>query len=102
MPALERALALEQMDRGTPPIAQHLDLDVARALEALLEVDRAVAEGRLGDPPGARDRLGETRRVGHDLHPLAAAAQGRLHEDREADRAGRLDQLRGIVALDAR
>ena len=57
--ALQRAVALAEMDGVALAVAEHLDLDVARLVEVLLEVDRVVAEGgaRLG--AGGGERLGQ-------------------------------------------
>ena len=44
--ALDRALALAEMDDGAVVIAEDLELDVARVLDVLLDVDVADAEGR--------------------------------------------------------
>ena len=56
--ALQRAVALAEMDGVALAVAQHLDLDVARLLEIFFEVDRVVAEGgaRLGAGGGQRVR----------------------------------------------
>ena len=48
MPALHRAVALEEVHRVPVLVAQHLHLDVAGVLQELLDEDRAVAEGVLG------------------------------------------------------
>ena len=44
--ALDRALALPQVDAVPVRIAEHLDLDVARLLDELLDEDAVVAEAR--------------------------------------------------------
>ena len=46
--ALQRAVALAEMDGAAAAVAQHLDLDVARAREIFLEIDGVVPEGGLG------------------------------------------------------
>ena len=43
--ALDRALALEQVHDVAVPVREHLDLDVARLLDELLDVEPVVAEG---------------------------------------------------------
>ena len=50
---LGRAVALAQVDDVAVAVAEDLDLDMARALDELLDVERAVAERRL--------RLGRSR-----------------------------------------
>ena len=48
MPPLQRALALAQVNHVAVAVADQLDLDVARPLDQLLDVDLGVAEGALG------------------------------------------------------
>src|SRR5215470_4943338 len=38
--ALQRTIALAEMDRAAAPVAEHLDLDVARPREIFLQIDR--------------------------------------------------------------
>ena len=45
MAALDAAFALAQADHVAVLVGQHLELDVARALDELLHVEIAVAEG---------------------------------------------------------
>ena len=52
--ALQRAIALAEMDGMALAVAKHLDFDVARALEIFLDIDGVVAERGLGF--GARGR----------------------------------------------
>ena len=46
--ALERAVALAEMDRVALAVAEHLEFDVARIAEIFLHIDGGVAERRLG------------------------------------------------------
>ena len=46
--ALQRAVALAQMDGVALAVAEHLNFDVARLGQILLEIDAVVAEGGLG------------------------------------------------------
>jgi len=48
MAPLDRAVTLAQMDANPVAVPEHLDLDVARLLHELLEVEHRRAEGRLG------------------------------------------------------
>src|SRR2546428_13841686 len=84
MPALERALALEQVDRLPLPVARNLHFDVRRTDDPLLEIHGPVAEGRLRQPRGALQRLGEPGGFLDDAHALAAAAECRLDQHRES------------------
>ena len=46
--ALQRAVALAEMDGLALAVAEHLNLDVTRLFEIFLEIDGVVAERRLG------------------------------------------------------
>ena len=56
MAALQRAFALAQMDHVAMLIAQHLKLDVARALDQLFHVNVGAAESLLGFRSGGLKR----------------------------------------------
>ena len=62
VPALERAVALAEMDGAALAVADHLDLDMVRLGEIFLEIDAAVAE--CGPSLGTRgvEGLGEVLR----------------------------------------
>ena len=66
-------------------VAEHLDLDVARPEDRLLEVDGVVAEGALGLALRALVGGHELLLVVDEAHALAAAAGRGLEHDREAD-----------------
>jgi hypothetical protein len=90
MPALNRALALAEVDEVALRVGEDLNLDVARALDGALDVDRGVAEGR--SRFGAR-RLEGRRQLffrSDEAHALAAAARRGLEHNGVADRARRL------------
>jgi hypothetical protein len=99
MAALQRAVALAQMDHVAEPVAQHLDLDMPGVADEPLEIERIVAEGcpRLGRRGGEDGRQVGQRR--HHLHAAAAAAGGRLDHHRQADPFGRPSRLVGVVHL---
>ena len=82
MAALQRALALAEMDERAAAVADDLDLDVARLRQQLLDVHAIVAESarRLG--AAARVRGGQLVGAAHDAHAAAAAAGHRLDHDR--------------------
>ena len=61
--ALDRALALAEVDDVAVVIAEDLELDVARVLDVLLDVDVADAEGRLGLALRGLERLGQLFRL---------------------------------------
>src|SRR5204863_9642881 len=88
--ALERAVALAQVDGIALAVAEHLELDVARVAEIFFDIDGVVAEGalRLGA------RLADLRfelvwRIDH-LHSAAAPARGGLDDQGIAGALGHL------------
>ena len=88
--ALDRAVALAEVDDVALRVGEHLDLDVARVLEVALEVDGGVGEELLALARGALERLLELVLGHRDAEALAAAAAGRLAGDRVADLLGLL------------
>ena len=97
VPALDRAVALEQVHHVAVAIAEHLDLDVARSQNRLLDVDRFVAEGLLRLAPRALEGARELVLLVHEAHALAAAAGRGLEHHRVADaRSRRLGLFHGV------
>ena len=91
---LDRAVALAEVDDVPVGVGQHLHLDVPRVLEIPLDVDRRVGEVRPALALGGLEALhGLVRRPDH-LHALAAAAGGRLDQQRVADLLAERDDLR--------
>src|SRR5206468_3268009 len=84
--ALDRALALAEMDERAVAVAQHLHLDVAGTDEELLEVDAPVGEGGPGLAPGGGERVRQLGPARHRAHALAAAARGTIGTARSAAR----------------
>ena len=85
MAALDRAVALEEVDHLPVPIGEDLHLDVARALEVALDQHPVVAEGGLRLAPRHLQGLREAGRVLDDAHALAAAARRSLDQHGIAD-----------------
>ena len=83
--ALDRAVALAEMDDVAVRVGEHLHLDVPRVLEVPLDVDGRVGEVRLAFAPGGLERALGLVGVAHDLQALAAAARRRLDRDRPAE-----------------
>ncbi len=81
------------MDDVPVVVAEHLDLDVARRLHVLLEVDVTHAEGRLGLAHGGLERPRQFLGRPDDPHPASAAAGHGLDDDRIAQLPGDLDGL---------
>src|SRR5262252_1932744 len=85
MAALQRTIALEQMNKIAARVAQDLKFDVARALDIFLYQQRAVAESLLGLAPSGLDGAVNCAFGSHDAHALAAAARRGLYQNRKAD-----------------
>ena len=85
VPALHRALAVEQVQHVALAVADDLDLDVARRSEVALQehVVRAERGGSL--PPCRGDGLFELVRLVHQAHPPAPSTGRGLDQEREAD-----------------
>ena len=83
--ALDRAFALAEVDEAAVPVAKDLDLDVARAGDQALGVERTVAEGARRLRPAAGEGLGDLGLAAHGAHAASAAARDRLEHDRRAD-----------------
>ena len=100
MAALDRAVALAERQRAALAVAEHLDLDVARADDRALDVERPVRERRLGLGGRRPERGLEVVRIGDEPHAAASAPGRGLQEEREADLArerARLLEARGPV-----
>ena len=95
---LDRALALAEVDDGAVMIAEDLELDVARVLDVLLDVDVADAEGRFRLALRGLERLAQLLHVADDAHAAPAAAGHRLDDHRQAEVLGDLRRL--LLAVD--
>jgi len=93
--ALDRALAFVQVQAVAVGVAEHLDLDVARALDELLDEDAVVAESVFGLGLARGEALVRLLVVPGDAQALAAAAGRRLDHHRVADVPGDPDRLLG-------
>ena len=83
--ALERAVALTQMDGGALAVAEHLELDMAGIAQVFFKVDGRVPERRLGLRARLGDQGGEVVRIFDHLHAAPTAARRRLDDHRIAD-----------------
>ena len=97
--ALDGAFALAQVDDIAVLVAEHLDLDVARVDDELLDEHAVVAEARLGLRAGRAVAFLGLLGVEGDAHALAAAAGRGLDHDGVADLGGDLDGVLGVVDL---
>ena len=91
--ALQRTVTLPQIDRVAVLVAQHLQLDVPRVLQILLNKHGAVAEGRLSFLTRHPQHRSQRRLIMAHLHAATAAARRSLDDDRESDLLGNLDRL---------
>jgi hypothetical protein len=96
MPSLHRAVALAEMDGVAHLVGQHLELDVTRVLQILLQVNHVIVEGRRRLGLGQGDGVEQGRFGVHHAHPAPAASAGRLDHDRIADLAR---QLQGALLV---
>ena len=82
--ALHRALAFAEREAGAVLVGEDLDLDVAWALDVLLDVHRIVTECLFRLVHGAGQRRRHLGIGAHDPHSLAAAAGSGLEQHRVA------------------
>ena len=99
--ALDRAVALAEVDRVAFAVGEDLDLHVARCDHRALEQERVVAEGPGRLAARRFDRRRQRGLVLDEPHSLAAAAGRRLDHQREADLARLFDQQRVVLLLTA-
>src|ERR1700682_910597 len=88
MSALQRAVALAQMNDPALAVADDLDLDVPGPLEVAFEIDVAASEERRRLVLCDRQHASELVAIARDLHAAAAAAGRGFDQDRVADGAG--------------
>ena len=93
MPSLDRTVTLEEMHGRAVRVSEHLNLDVARLDDRLLDVDCLVAERVLGLAPCAVPCARQLIGSGDETHPLAAASSRCFQHDRVADRVRDRSQL---------
>ncbi|CCW19023.1 hypothetical protein EBBID32_33820 [Sphingobium indicum BiD32] len=86
--ALERAVALEQVDDIAMAVAKDLHLDMAWVGDPFFEQDMVIAEAGRGLALAGGERVGEIGGSIDLAHPLAAAARDRLDKDGVADGVG--------------
>ncbi len=85
VPPLHGAVPLAERDHVPVRVREQLHLDVARALEVALEIERPVAERADRLALSGFERLVELARRAHDPHAAPAASRCGLHDEREAD-----------------
>ena len=95
--ALQRAVALEQVDIVAVIVAENLHLDMARVLHELLDQHAIIAKAGLGLALRAHQSCLEIRVRINLAHAAPAAAGDRLDENRIANRLR--SRLQGLQAL---
>ena len=81
VPALDGAVALEEMDSVALSIGEDLDFDVTRTLEEALDEDGAIAKRRLGLGDSTLKCVLKLRLLANDTHSTAASAHSSLDND---------------------
>ncbi len=99
MAPLDRAVALEQVERIAMPIGEHLHLDVTRVRQVAFEQHMVIAECRRGFLSCLIKCRGELIGVRHDPHAAAAAARHRLDHQREADAVRLIGEERCVLTV---
>ena len=94
VPALERAVALTEMDHVAVVVREHLHLHVPRVGEVALQIDGRVGEELLALASGALERRLQLVVAQRDPEALATTAAGGFDSDRVADRV--VDQFRRL------
>ena len=104
MASLHRAVALTEVQRGAALVDGDLHLNVVRVDEVLLNVKRAIAEGRLRLLGADREELRQIVGALNHAHAATAATRRRLQDDRIANlrRGFRRRRLVGDHAVRAR
>src|SRR5207248_3316006 len=98
--ALDRAVALAEVDHVAVSIREDLDLDVTRILEEPLDVDGRVGEVRLALASSGLEGASRFIPAADDLQALSASTRGRFHGEREAELlAEPEDGFRGVDRL---
>ena len=102
MPPLDAAIALAQMSHVAVPVAEHLHLDVQRAFDQPLGVERAGTECRLRLGGTAHECLGDILLAFDDPHPAAAAACDGFQDHRAVRLQVLVERLRLVPIVDHR
>src|SRR5205085_6042844 len=89
MPALNRTFAFAEMNIIAVRVGEDLNLDVARALDGLFEIDGRVAEGSRRFRLRGRKSSSYLSFTCDQSHAFAAAARRRLEHHGIAQRCGR-------------
>ena len=97
--ALDRAVAVTEVQEVTVRVGEHLHLEMARRREIPLDEQRAVTEGALGQAARGGERAVELRALAHDLHALAAAPGRGLDDQRKPEALRLVLELRELLLL---
>ena len=97
--ALDRAVALAQVEDRAVLVGGDLDLDVARGLDQLLQVDPIIAERAPGLAPGEAEERIELVLAVNALDPATPSPAGRLDQQRVTDLGRQAARLGGVGRL---
>src|ERR1051326_7617845 len=97
MTALDGAFALAEIEAVAVGIRQHLDLDMARLFDELLDEDAVIGEARLRLAGRRAKSLARFGVAARQTHALAAAASRRLDHHRISDGPRDLHRLLGVL-----
>ena len=97
VPALHRAIALEQMDAMPLAVGKHLHLDVARALHILFNQHRCIAKTVLRLALARGQGTGKVVGAAHHAHALAATTCAGFDQHWVTDFFSLAGQQRGIL-----
>ena len=86
--ALQRAVALADVNQVAMGIAEHLDLEMPGVDDVALDIQRGVTERGAGFAGGRLEHALHVGRLRDDLHALAAAAGSGFQQHRKTDPAG--------------
>ena len=99
MPTLQRAIALTEVHRRAVRVGHHLDLDVPRILDVLLDVDRAVAKPGLALALGGLEQTLGIASLVHNLETATTTTSRGLEGYRPAVLLAQLDDADGVRDL---
>ena len=82
---LDRALALEKMDRRAGVVGQDLELNMPGLFDIFFEIHRLIAESGLGFPHPRLESRPQVLFLADDAHPFSAASGRSLDDHRISD-----------------
>src|SRR6516225_4597790 len=93
IPALDRAIALAEMDESSVTVAQNLKLDMMRAFNKLFDINAAVCESLFRLDPGGMKSLYEASVIMDSAHSASPSTGNRLDHHGVPDPFGDLQRF---------